>query len=351
MIVHGCESHNGVMSGGGKQGKRWEKAGADTVGPKGGKWSPPPPGYKPKNLLGIPWKVAFALQADGWYLRSDVIWSKPNPMRESVRDRPTKSHEYLFLLAKRPRYFYDAIAVREKDKGADHPRRVLTGQPSLDPSGGLMSPHRGLRTSSGRDGKGANKLSVWTVTTRGYKGAHFATFPPKLIEPCVKAGTSGKGCCPRCGAPWVRVVERTRRRTRPGAGSKILQSATHRSDINPDVNWRNSTLNFGNRDPGRHVTETRTLGWESSCGCLEARDPVPCVVLDPFNGSGTTGEVARQLGRRYVGTELNADYLELSRDRVGRALLSRPKARKKPAAPGDEPLPLFRLFAAKGADL
>jgi DNA modification methylase len=160
-------------------------------------WLPVPAGLKPKDLVGIPWRVAFALQADGWYLRSDIIWAKPNPMPESVTDRPTKAHEYLFLLSKSARYYYDADAVRE----------VYISGPTVaepvvvDPKG---TGHRARHTGHvGRGGShataeayrhgGRNLRSVWTVATQPYPGAHFATFPPKLIEPAIKAG------CPELG--------------------------------------------------------------------------------------------------------------------------------------------------------
>jgi DNA modification methylase len=146
------------------------------------------PAIKPKDLVGIPWRVAFALQADGWWLRSDIIWAKPNCMPSSVEDRPTTAHEYLFLLAKGRRYYYDAAAIREPDVGADHARTVLAGQPSLEPSNGVRSPHRGIRTPEGRDGLGRNRRSVWTICTEPFPGAHFATFPTKLVEPCILAG-------------------------------------------------------------------------------------------------------------------------------------------------------------------
>lgn len=139
-----------------------------------------PEGTKPKDLLGIPWLVAFALRADGWYLRSEIIWHKPNPMPESVTDRPTKSHEQVFLLSKRPTYYYDADAIREADLGTDHPRHILVGQPSLEPSGGIAAPNVGLRKAEGRNGAGRNRRSVWTVATQPYVGAHFA---------CVDAAT------------------------------------------------------------------------------------------------------------------------------------------------------------------
>jgi DNA modification methylase len=161
---------------------------------RAGRWAggnnPAAGGVKPKDLFGIPWRVALALQTDGWYLRSDIIWHKPNPMPESVGDRPTKAHEYLFLLAKSERYYYDAEAIREPDSGQDHPRNVLDLR---EPTGGLMAPHRGIRSVEGRVGKGRNRRSVWTVPTTPFPGAHFACFPPALIEPCILAGSPAGG--------------------------------------------------------------------------------------------------------------------------------------------------------------
>jgi DNA modification methylase len=149
-------------------------------------------GLKHKDLVGIPWRVAFALQDRGWYLRSDIIWAKPNPMPESVQDRPTKAHEYLFLLTKQPRYFYDAEAIREADSGQDHKHRnVLEGQASLAPPG--QTTHAGLRTVEGRNGAGRNARSVWTIPTQPYPEAHFATYPEELPRRCILAG------CPKGG--------------------------------------------------------------------------------------------------------------------------------------------------------
>ena len=166
------------------------------------------PGLKPKDLVGIPWLVAFALRADGWYLRSDIIWAKPNPMPESVTDRPTKAHEYLFLLTKGPRYFYDADAIRDPAtyEGPNGTQLLPYAQ-----GFGRRTPEQeaerrvkrrtvrpGIDTNGGGQGNGAmsypahsrNKRSVWTVATQPFPGAHFATFPPKLIEPCVLAGSA-----------------------------------------------------------------------------------------------------------------------------------------------------------------
>lgn len=144
-------------------------------------------GAKPKDLLGIPWMVAFALRADGWYLRSDVIWHKPNPMPESVTDRPTKAHEYLFLLTKSERYYYDAEAISEASVGeAPVPRMRLhdTVKAAATQTGGRESSRLGTPAATRR-----NKRSVWTIPTMPYSGAHFATMPEKLVEPCILAGS------------------------------------------------------------------------------------------------------------------------------------------------------------------
>mgnify|MGYP003654646784 CR=1 FL=1 len=139
---------------------------------------------KPKDLVGIPWRVAFALQADGWYLRQDIIWHKPSPMPESVKDRCTKAHEYIFLLSKSPRYYYDAEAIAEPAQYAGDDRGASPSTRHAVPMTSGMS---------GKTGDTRNKRSVWTVTTKPFSGAHFATFPPDLIEPCIKAG------CPKGG--------------------------------------------------------------------------------------------------------------------------------------------------------
>lgn len=189
-------------------------------------------GIKPKDLVGIPWMVAFALREGGWYLRQDIIWHKPNPMPESVRDRSTKAHEYIFLLSKAPKYYFDHEAIKEP---ASEPRGPGNKRLLRDP---------GLRTGANANIRGSlhkigprktrSRRSVWTINTKPFKGAHFATFPPKLIEPCIKAG------CPPEG-----------------------------------------------------------------------------IVLDPFLGAGTTAYVAKALNRRFIGIEINEEYLRMARNRVG----------------------------------
>jgi DNA modification methylase len=263
----------GDCPGGGEQGERWAGRGMNTKQPK---WAAalgpicqpnrmPQIGLKSKDMVGIPWRVAFALQADGWWLRSDIIWHKPNPMPESVTDRPTKSHEYLFLLAKSERYYYDAKAIMEPvQSGPSDVRKMQEKRDRIDAkhfhtdAGPLAAAnhrtHIGNKRAvggtkihgniQGRDDGGRacndpeqlfrNKRDVWTVGTSTYDGAHFATFPPALIAPCILAG------CPAGGT-----------------------------------------------------------------------------VLDPFGGSGTTGDVASGNGRRAVLVELNPEYAKLAQDRCG----------------------------------
>jgi DNA modification methylase len=270
-------------------------------------------GLKPKDLVGIPWRVAFALQADGWYLRSDIIWSKPNPMPESVTDRPTKAHEYLFLLSKSPRYYFDADAVREAQTTPADAMRPVYG-----PGGGWTSGPQAARRNGGAnvDGNpaGRNLRTVWTIATAPYPGAHFATFPPKLVEPCIKAGTSEKGVCPECGAPWERVVERTpvpRDLTAHRGTSKWAEGAVVRNDTD---------LTRSGQEAARWkaANPDTTTGWQPGCRCEHDGGgwvPVPATVLDPFAGSGTTAMVAQSLSRRAILIDLNADYLGQVMDR------------------------------------
>lgn len=223
----------------------------------------PPEGLKPKDLMGIPWRVAFALQEDGWYLRQDIIWSKPNPMPESVTDRCTKAHEYVFLLSKGPRYYFDAAAIAEpmapssvlrlaqdveaqagservpgKTNGAMKAvgkagKNAFRGQGSNRDGAGATANREGRNLSDIGNGETRNKRSVWTVATQPFKEAHFATYPPELIEPCVLAG------CPAGGT-----------------------------------------------------------------------------VLDPFGGAGTTGLVADRLQRNAILIELNPEYADIAKRRL-----------------------------------
>jgi DNA modification methylase len=246
-------------------------------------WCPPPAGFKQKDLMGIPWRVAFALQDDGWFLRQDIIWHKPNPMPESVRDRCTKAHEYLFLLSKSAQYHFDQDAIAEglapasvqrldqnlaDQKGSDRVPGKLSGtMKAVARKRGVPPRHAEYPETSDQSGldsvgrgEGRNKRSVWTVATQPFSGAHFATFPPALIEPCILAGC-----------------------------------------------------------------------------------PVDGMVLDPFGGAGTTGLVAERLGRNATLIELNPEYADLARERL-RAELCQVKS--EAVEPTYEHGPLFGSNAA-----
>lgn len=275
-----------------------------------------------KNLVGIPWRVAFALQDDGWYLRSDIIWSKPNPMPESVTDRPTKAHEYVFLLSKQPRYFFDSEAIREKSVGVwnsakDFESRANMTAPEIA-KGVNLEPQRtrGFGTHHPDvDRSGRNVRSVWEIATQPFPGAHFAVFPMKLARRCVLAGTSEKGCCPECGKPWQREVEQTGEWE-----AKHERVGKHDGDV-----YRR---NPGGGLKGPNTTTERVVkGWKPSCDCINTAPDgacdatgrpwtAPAVVLDPFSGSGTTALVARNHQRHAVGIELNEEYLRIAADRL-----------------------------------
>lgn len=295
------------------------------------------PGLKPKDLCGIPWRVALALQADGWYLRSDIIWHKPNPMPESCADRSTKSHEYIFLMSKRARYYYDADAVREDTVRPGHMNNAVPSNEAYAVSRIIETgSHRNKRTvweceewqlveNTEHDG---HKPDVWRVATKGYSGAHFATFPPRLIEPCILAGANDRACA-ECGKAWRRVVESERASTRPGENTKVkvpggwdiepgAHGTMHRTD-RTEATYRDRP-EVGNRDPQRHVSVRTQKGHEPDCKC-GTKETKPSIVLDPFLGSGTTAEVARKHGCRCIGIELNAKYIDLAAKRLAQGTL------------------------------
>ena len=277
------------------------------------------PDLKPKDLVGIPWRVAFALQEDGWYLRADVIWAKPNPMPESVTDRPTKAHEYVFLLTKSPRYFYDAEAVREESVAVWNAAKAWNGRQSMTAPEIAKGADLDLQRTRGFgthhedvDRTNRNARSVWTITTKPYAGAHFATFPPELPTRCVKAGTPEAGCCAKCGAPRERVIVATapdgRRAEMRGGKAYDDEGRALMGDNMIDHGTR------GSWNSGGQTLTRETTGFRASCEC--DAETVPSVVLDPFSGAATTALVARGLGRRAVGIELNPEYLAISADRL-----------------------------------
>ena len=264
---------------------------------------------KAKNLVGIPWRVAFALQADGWYLRQDIIWSKPNPMPESVTDRCTRAHEYIFLLSRRARYHYDAAAIAETAETDRAPSRKAkasgAGHIALRPNG---TPYNG-------EGSERNRRSVWEVPTTPYAEAHFATFPPGLIAPCILAGCPAQVCA-KCGAPWASL----QRRTGPDGESVVVAASARfaaRADGRPlmgDNAYTADERERGSFNAKSGVLAKETVGAAPSCRCGAA--DIPGTVLDPFAGAGTTGLVADRLGRNAILIELNPGYAAMAEDRL-----------------------------------
>ena len=279
-------------------------------------------GLKGKDLIGIPWMLAFALRADGWFLRADIIWHKPNPMPESVTDRPTKSHEYVFLLTKRASYFYDAEAVKEaatKPPQRMQPSDEAVAAKSAGPmarGGGVNHQFRDTDRLWAADGT-RNLRSVWTINPQPYSGAHFATMPPMLAERCILAGTSEMGCCPACGAPWKRTITKGE----PDNDHKAACGADSAGGYNglSTKGYKAAGVQDAS-DLKRRILDgmrKKTYGWKPTCNCPPS-DPVPCTVLDPFSGAGTTALVADRLGRHAIGIELNPEYADMARRRIAK---------------------------------
>ena len=316
----------------------------------------------------MPARVAIALQERGWILRSEIIWHKPNPMPESTTDRPTSAHEKVFLFSKRQKYYYDADAIctspkYPEDSTEKRKARALAShksKPSDRKNGIRMKVPDGWDTGKGGHGtvhrkgrekgemvqaeiKGVNLRNVWTISTQGFPEVHFATFPPALVEPCVKAGTSEKGCCPDCGTPWERVFTKE-------LVSRRGNVYTERSEQADKNDAGANRARDGHRPEGYY--KVRTLGWRPTCDCYDAeykKFPKPrkmrkklqrmawwkgwwervrarpgldswqyehAIVLDPFAGAGTVGVVASKLNRNAVLIEIKQQYIEIARKRI-----------------------------------
>ena len=265
---------------------------------------------KSKDLCLIPFRLAISLQEDGWWVRSVIIWSKNNPMPESATDRPTESHEYILMLTKSARYYWDAEAVREPYQLSSIERVKYPVNAFGTTEWGVPLSKTNISTYANVEinPAGRNIRSVWTFPTQGYPEAHFATYPEKLVEICVKAATPEIGCCSKCGKPWTRIVEKVEPYTQNGLSGRSGQPHSN-SQQTKGEGWY-------------HLPSTRgeTLGWQPACKCKDA-DKVPSIVLDPFAGSGTTLKVAAELGRRSIGYELSEEYCRLAVERNKQAVL------------------------------
>lgn len=269
---------------------------------------------KIKDMIGIPWMLAFMLRASGWYLRQELIWSKTNSMPESIVDRCSKSHEHVFMLSKSPRYYFDFIAIRQKSMKRNAGSSFHNGKTGKHQLG------RASTTERIEDGM-ANKRSVWSISVGGTKANHFAAFPMKLVIPMIRASTSEHGCCSKCGKAAVRLFKRVRVPTRPGLRSKITSKPGFSNwgaggDPRESVDLSAAKMDkrvTGNRDPQRHVTVYETTGWKT-CECNAPFRG--SVIADPFCGTGTVGHVALDHGQDFIGCDLSPEYCEIADSRL-----------------------------------
>lgn len=336
----------------------WHRKGRDGA-PANDRKLPKHPHLKQKDLCLVPQRLELALQEDGWYIRNDIVWWKPNPIPFPVTDRLVNCHETIILMTKSSKCFYDAYAVKEPvagvgNDGAKRNKRdvwfskenerisvlvwILSRLEELDPELPQMLLDDYIANNN-------DKTDVWNVTVKGTKEAHFATFNPELITPTILAGTSEKGACPVCGAPYKRIIEKgdpiPEWKANSGADSNGGYNGKSEKFLKQDALGKATQTGFNARwkakqqnasDVKRRILEgmvaTKTLSWEPTCDCNKQmridtdntdKNQVPCVVLDPFMGSGTTAIVAQSLGRDYIGIDLNKDYIEMAERRIVKA--------------------------------
>ena len=284
-----------------------------------------PVGLKPKDLMMMPARVALALQADGWWIRSEIIWHKTSCMPESASDRPTSAHEKVYMLTPSSTYFYDAVAVRNQ------PKQWPPGMPGSRSNGsnsdrndndlalrvgdkqrGHARSHTGFNktwdamTKEEQQANGSNLRNVWSFASGGYPGAHFATFPPSLPERCIKAGTSEHGVCAECGAPWVRDLDKEFVPEPDISLEKGIRGSINQKSMGPDNGWDGFPR-------GSNIVTQK--GWLPTCAC-GTEEVQPATVLDPFGGSGTVGLVADRMGRNAIIIEISPEYAEMARERI-----------------------------------
>lgn len=311
-------------------------------------------GLKPKDLCMIPWRLALALQADGWYLRSVIVWAKKSPMPESISDRPTSAWEPIFLLTKSERYFYDAEAVKQPTLQPDIKGPRFGGNKygdSTDPKHATKSGDRYVASDL------SNLRNVWRLGSEPCREAHFAVFPSEIPRRAIKAGTSALGCCVKCAAPWRRVTAKQPvTRERPNDYTKRTgEEGTGNSCANTVAGVSVETLGWFPtckcdgfpelpkfpKKPKKGSSESEVAAYQAACAAvyeeiceiLLAIDAVgwpidPCIVLDPFLGSGTTVATAREMGHTGIGIELNPEYAKIAEARILKAETEPPKKRK-----------------------
>lgn len=260
-----------------------------------------PAGWKVKDMGGIPWRFAFAMQEDGWWLRHALPWVKRNAMPNSQDDRPTTSVEYVFMFAPSQEYFWDQDAVRVQTADGASTRYLRDSDLFMTSLQVILAGGRGLVHNEAGD-----PLAVVTNVAR-YAGPHYATFPPELIEPFIRAGTSAGGACPRCGTPRARKREESggnqpekRQPTQQGTKGRVSHAGSPPQQ---------SSAKIQPAAPGTGM-------WVTGCTCPVSLNYDPCVVLDPFVGSGTTAEVAASLGRQVIGIDVHEPYIRLAVERA-----------------------------------
>lgn len=308
-------------------------------------WQSPPPGLQAKNICGMPYRVALALQADGWLWRGYPSWVKPNGMPDSASDRPGANTEAILLFAKSQKYFYDRVAIMKSASGNAHSRGKGLTPKSVQQSGHIKANQSFHASCSKLIGMRNRRFGDWfmesldamidqqrayllyleaiqenrgcvldsegeplgiVVQIQGTSDAHFATFPRELVRPMILASTSEVGCCPECRAPYLRVTDSFRVPDLHAEWANTnVQSSVRRLKRNEKA-WREFGASHKNPFP-----MARTIGWQATCTC-GAWNPVPCLVLDIFSGRGTTAVTARDLGRSYLGLELNPEYVLMS---------------------------------------
>ncbi len=287
----------------GKQNRSVEGGSVDAYSMRG-KLKPDGGWIQPKQKLMIPARVAIALQHEGWILRNDIIWEKPNAMPSSVKDRLTCVHEHVFLFAKQRRCYFDLDAIRVPHKENTLQREEYGHKISKFMGG--QNRHKELLEKGfikmNMSPLGKNPGDIWRIPTTPFPGSHFAVFPPKLIEPIVKAGCP-RWICSRCGKPRTRITEKKGYIEHPQREGRNVKAVQFSKEENKYVSG--GTLGL--------ISQEKTVDW-SDCGCGE--DWVGGVVLDPFAGSGTALRVARKLGRRFIGIEINPEYAAMAEERV-----------------------------------